>query len=330
MATPTNTLLTTGGSAVIGMREDLSDKITMLDKAETPLFSWMGTTTAKNSTAHDWEDQRLRAPAKNAKPEGDVFAPTAPVRPIRLSNACQISTEVASVSGTSEAVDVAGNAGDLDYQLLVKGKELKRDIEKFTILANQVKKITDPREAAGILTFAGVAETGAGGTEPTGDGATVVVRGTGRALTTTLLDNILQEMSEEGAEPAVAFMVGRVKRVFDALSADNNLAQNQIVLGNGRDVGITFVNTVTLYKSTFGTIAFVLNKHMSGATADQGDILIFDGREEFRPKKAVLPGRSFVRGNPQLNHDGRSQAVIWEGTVEVPAPKAVGLLTGLQ
>jgi hypothetical protein len=191
MTTPTATLLTTGGSAIVGQREDLADYISMIDPEEVPFYSWAGRGTAKSSTAHDWETVSLRAPAKNARAEGDTFAASTAKLATRLSNACQISGEVASVSGTSEAVDVAGNAGSLDWQMMLKGIEVRRDIEKGTLLPNQVKKATDPRECAGILTWAGTANVGAGGTIPTANGATAYVAGTTYDMDTERLNDLL-------------------------------------------------------------------------------------------------------------------------------------------
>ena len=51
MTTQTGALLTTGGSAVVGMREDLGDTVSRMDPGTTPAVSWFGTGTADNTTA---------------------------------------------------------------------------------------------------------------------------------------------------------------------------------------------------------------------------------------------------------------------------------------
>lgn len=328
MAKPTNTVVTTGYTppAGIGMREDLAEEIIMISPEETPVFSWLRQGKASNSTAHEWQTVSLRTPAKNAQPEGNQFVPTAGKATTRLVNACQIATEVAAVSGTSEAVDTAGDAGTLEFQMLIKGKELKRDLEVNPTLANQIRKITDPREAAGLMNFAATATTdvGVGGTKPTGDGATLIVEGTGRDLTLALVNTVLGNMWKEGARGSLMVMPINQKNRFDALAPAANLADNTYNLDVGGAPGVVMDVTVAIYKTSVGTVKIMLSQHMDDST-----VLIFDERDEYRPKKCPLPGRDFAKGNPQLNHDGQSQAVIWEGTLEAPSPAAIGLIAGL-
>jgi hypothetical protein len=321
MTTPTETLLTTGGSPLVGMREDLADYISRIDPTEVPFTTWAGTGEATNSTAHEWQTISLRSPAKNAQAEGDQFVASAAKRSTRLRNVCQIASEVASVSGTSQAVKKAGRENELDWQMLLKGLELRRDIETNPMLANQDFKATDPREAAGIVTFAGSANVGAGGTEPTADGDTEYAAGTTHMLNLDTFDTLAQEMWIKGARPDMMMLHPTQKRIFDKLATDENLAENQV---NVRGTGVELITTVSVYKSVFGAINIVLNQWMG-----EGEILLFDSRQQFRPKVCPLPGRSYTPGNPQLNFDGVSNAVIWEGTLEVPNPSAVGLIAGL-
>lgn len=324
MAKPTNTLITVGSQ--IGAREDLADYITMISPEETPVFSWLRAGKATNSTSHEWQTISLRTPAKNAQPEGNQFVPTAAKTTTRLVNACQIAYEVAAVSGTAEAVDTAGDAGTIEFQMLIKGKELRRDLEVNPTLANQVRKATDAREAAGLMNFvaAATADTGTGGTDPTGDGATAIVEGTGRALSIALVNAMLGSMWKEGARPTLMVMPVNQKLLFDALAPAANLADNTYNLDVGGAPGVVMDVTVAVYKSAFGAVKLMLDQHQDDTT-----VLAFDERDEYRPKKCPLPGRNFVKGNPQLNHDGASQAIIWEGTLEVPSPNAIGLIAAL-
>ena len=90
---------------------------------------------------------------------------------------------------------------------VLKGIELRRDIEE-TLLSNRVRKATDPRECAGILTWVAAANTsvGATGVVPTGDGTTALVEGTPRALTTALLNTQMLAMSLGGSKPGLIMM----------------------------------------------------------------------------------------------------------------------------
>ena len=66
MTTQTGALITTGGSAVVGMREDLADTISRMDPGTTPAVSWFGSGSATHTTAHEWETVDLRAPRQQA------------------------------------------------------------------------------------------------------------------------------------------------------------------------------------------------------------------------------------------------------------------------
>jgi hypothetical protein len=319
MTTPTATLLST---AAVGNREDLADYISMIDPEEVPFYSWCGRGEA-TSTKHEWQTISLRAPAKNAQAEGDVFVPTTAKTTTRLFNYCQISTEVGSVSRTQEVVDKAGRGSEMDYQMLLKGIELRRDVEAGTLLANQDFKSTDPRESAGIVTWAGASWVGTGGTVPTANGDTEYAAGTAWTLNTDVLNNQLMTMWVAGARPDTMMMSPGGKLVFDNLAAGSNLADNQVMLGRGGDVGVDFIVTVAVYKSAFGAVKIMLNQWLGAA-----EILIFDSRQQFKPKVCPLPSSNFVPGPVVLNHDGKSRAVVFEGTLEVPNPHAVGLLAG--
>jgi hypothetical protein len=322
MTTPSNTFLTTGGSPLVGMREDLSDIISQIDPEEVPFTTWAGSGEATNDLAHEWQTLALIAPTKIAWAEGDQFEATAPRRTTRLKNTCQILGDVASVSGTSQVVKKAGRQDELDFQMMIKATELRRHREYNPFLANQDWKQTDPREAAGVLTYAGSANVGAGGTEPTADGDTEYVAGTTHILNTDVWDTLVQEMWIKGARPDTAMMHPTQKRIFDKMATDENLAENQVNIRGGD--GVEFITTVSIYKGAFGAIKLMMNQWMG-----EDQILIFDGRQQFRPKICPLPGRDWVPGNPQLNHDGKSQAIIWEGTLEVPNPNAIGFFAGL-
>ena len=71
--------------------------------------------------------------------EGDDPTTTVTTPTVRLGNLCQISYKVARVSGTQQAVDHAGRDNELAYQEMLKGLELKRDVEMILVGTNQAK-----------------------------------------------------------------------------------------------------------------------------------------------------------------------------------------------
>jgi hypothetical protein len=125
MALPTNTFAT---YEAIGNREDLSDVIYRIDPTDTPFVTSIEREKATNVN-HEWQTQALAAAAQNAQLEGDDPQTNTTTPTVRLGNLCQISNKVARVTGTQRAVLHAGRDDELAYQEMLKGLELKRDME---------------------------------------------------------------------------------------------------------------------------------------------------------------------------------------------------------
>src|SRR4051812_42707397 len=126
MALPTNAFAT---YQAIGNREDLSDLIYRIDPTDTP---FMSAAEQEKATAvkHEWQTQALAAASgSNAQLEGDDITADSTTVTVRLSNTAQISRKTAQVSGTQQAVQHAGRDNELAYQEMLKGLELKRDME---------------------------------------------------------------------------------------------------------------------------------------------------------------------------------------------------------
>ena len=121
---PTQTVYTTAGN-----REDLTDVIYNIDPTETPFITNVER-IGRKAVLHEWQTQALAAAvATNQQLEGDNVTPAVHTPTVRLGNYCQISRKDGRVSGTQESVQSAGRDDELDYQKVLKGKELKRDME---------------------------------------------------------------------------------------------------------------------------------------------------------------------------------------------------------
>ena len=108
----------------------------------------------------------LTAAAVNRQIEGDDAAGGTSVATSRLGMYCQISSKYAVVSDTQQAVDKAGRASEMSYQVAKRLGEMKRDIE-FNIAQNggsSAGSASAARGAAGVeawLTYAvGASMTG--------------------------------------------------------------------------------------------------------------------------------------------------------------------------
>jgi len=211
---PANTYIETTAPNV---KEDLADIIYQIDKDETPMVSMLDS-VGSEQVMTEWLVQELYPAANVPQPEGFTAAMSPAKKPLRLNNICQILARTVSVSGTLRVVNQVGEE-EYARQLLLRGQELKRDLE-LAICSESVKTIADPRALAGFQTWCTVGSVGAGaGAFPTGDGTNGHTPGTARDLTITLIEDCLQANFNNGEVPSVALMSANIKRYFSVLAA---------------------------------------------------------------------------------------------------------------
>ena len=259
MSQPTNTYSTYDA---IGNREDLKDFITNISPTKTPFQSGIATVNA-TSTKHEWQtDSLASASGTNAVIEGDDATTDSATATTRLFNYTQILDKVPRVTGTQRAIDSAGRADEMDYQILKRTKEIKRDLET-SLLANNAQVAGDDttaRELGGIESFIATNDSlGATGSSPTGDGTDARTDGTQRAFTEAQLKTVIAACFDQGGEPDT-IMVGSFNK--QALSAFSG--------GSTRNIdatGKTLVNAIDVYVSDFGTMQVVPNRFQRSRSA---------------------------------------------------------------
>ena len=254
MALPTNTFAT---YEAIGNREDLSDVIYRIDPTDTP---FMSAAEREKATAvnHEWQTQALAAvDTTNAQLEGDDASTNATTPTVRLGNVCQISDKVARVTGTQRAVEHAGRDDELAYQEMLKGLELKRDMESILIGTNQAKVTgsdTVARKTASVISWLkSNTSKGTGGADPAAaDGSGSRTDGTARAFTEANLKTVLQSIWISGGKPDCIMVGGFNKQVFSTFT------------GRATPIEDTkakkIVAAVDAYESDFGRLKVVPNR----------------------------------------------------------------------
>src|SRR6476619_6353344 len=198
MALPSNTFST---YTAIGNREDLSDVIYRIDPTDTPFMSAIEREKA-TAVAHEWQTQaRAAVDTGNAVLEGDDATTDVATPTVRLGNICQISDKVARVTGTQRAVEHAGRDDELEYQEMLKGLELKRDMESILVGTNQAKitgNDSTARKTASVLSWikTNTSKGSAGGAaDPSAaDGTGTRTDGTQLAFTEARLKTVLQSI----------------------------------------------------------------------------------------------------------------------------------------
>jgi len=256
MAQPTNTYDT---YAAAGLREDLSDVIYRIDPTDVPFTSNIGRSKA-SAKYHEWQIQNLAAARDdNARIEGDDATNTQVTPAIRVGNRTQISDKVAQVTGTLEAVDKAGRDSEMEYQVLLKGLELKRDVEK-QMLSNKPSvagSSTTASQSAGFESWlTSNVSRGTGGLSGGFSGGVVnaPTDGTARTFTETLLKSVLASCFSNGGKPTMLMLGPSQKQVFSGFTG---IAVNRREV-KGKDQGV-IIGAADVYVSDFGTLNVVPN-----------------------------------------------------------------------
>jgi hypothetical protein len=253
--------------SAVGIREDMSDTISRIDPTDTPFFTAAGKTKA-DAKYHEWQIQQLAAPGaagSNAALDGADAAAASTTPTVRVGNRTQIMTKTAIVSGGLQAVDTAGRANEMAYQVLLKGLELKRDME--------VQAVTNGASRADNGTLAGLTGSfeswlttnvsrSAGGTPGASGGfsAGVVAAPTDgsipRAFTETLLKTVLASMYGAGAKPSILSLGTLQKQVFSGFSG---LSSNRNVINTKSKDMVQIVAAADVYVSDYGALSVVPN-----------------------------------------------------------------------
>ena len=256
MSLPTSTFVT---YQAVGNREDLSDMIYRIDPVDTP---FMSAAEKEKATAvnHEWQTQALApASASNAQLEGDDPTTNGTTPTVRLGNLCQISYKVAAVSGTQQAVEHAGRDNELAYQEMLKGLELKRDIETILCGTNQAKNAgssTTPRYTASILSWimsnTSKSTAGSPADPAAADGTGTRTDGTQIAFTEARLKSVLSSIWTNGGKPGVIMTGAFNKQVFSTFTGRSTAIED----AKSKKI----VASVDAYESDFGKLKVVANR----------------------------------------------------------------------
>jgi hypothetical protein len=311
-AAPAGTYIET---AAVGVKEDLADIIYRIDPDETPLVSACARVEA-NQVLTEWLVQELNAAADNAQPEGFTAVMQAVIKPVRLNNVCQILARTVAVSNTLRSVDMAGGEDEYNRQLVLRGMEVKRDLE-LAVTSPLVRTITDPRHMSGLPCYCVNGSRGAGaGVMPVGDGSNAGTAGTLRDLTLAMIDSAMQQAWQAGGKPTLAVMSGNIKAYFATLSQGGTgnpiVAQNIQNVTSSQDV--TIMGAVDVYRTNFGALQLAPDRFMPAHLI----LLVSTDYVEMAP----LSGRDITEQSYAMTGDNSQGGVVYEGCIRPTAPKA--------
>lgn len=314
MATPVNAVSTV---LINGKREDLTDIISNIDPYDTPFLSAIPKGTATALT-HEWQTDELRAPAVNTKIEGEDATINPGTFTTMNSNICQIVSETLQVTGSADAVNKAGRAKEMGYQLAKKGKEIRLDME-LMLVGTPLAKINRSSSVAGqagnIYSYYKTnGSGGAGFVAPTGNGATTGTAGTLRTLTEAMVLTAAENIWKEGGQANKLMCNSSLKKY---ISANFKGRATQINL-NASDNRIS--QAVDVYESDFGTYSIELNRWFKNDA-----VFMYDPKMH-----ALCYLRPFLHWELAKTGDSEKRQMLAEYTLRINNEKSGALIRDVQ
>lgn len=251
----------------IGAREDLEDIIYNMAPMDTYFLSNAAKGKATN-VLHEWQTDTLDSPvATNKFTEGDDFSAQAVNPTTRLKNYCQIARKDFVITRTANKANAAGRAEELAYQTVLKGKAIKRDIEKHLLSTENASAGTSasPRSAAAVETWIytnnHVSATGqTTNTTPapvSGLASTAGTDGSATAFVETDLKTTLQQAWSCGGETDIILLGPTLKAKLDAFTGIATRYRN---VNSGQQAEI--IGAADVYVSSFGSHKVVVSRYI--------------------------------------------------------------------
>lgn len=238
---------------IVGVKEEISDFISMITPSDTPFLSSIGTEAIKN-TLYQWQEDQLRATAKNAKLQGADAVDTTRDQPTMRSNGTQIIGETFKVAGTTDAIDVYGRDKISAREMMKTGKLVKMDLELSLVGTGQ--------------TYVAAAEAVAGefaGVQAQIHANTTTTLGTAGPITEAHVVNLHEKLYNAGSDGSILM----VKPSDTKIISSWQLASGRTQYVNNGDNKIT--NVINVYEGPFGTVRVVKNRRQRNQ-----DALIYD------------------------------------------------------
>jgi len=266
----------------VGIREDVSDLIYNIAPVETPFLSAVATAKAAQRI-HYWQIDGLPAVdgTTGVLIEGDEGNIVVTAATALRGTFTQINGTTFGVTGSEESAAKYGRDSEMAYQSARYGRWLKRQVEMACTGLNQQAVVGDntgagvARKTASLSCWLTTAVSrGATGANPaapvngipTGAAA---VDGTQRALTTTLVDDVMQLTYDAGGKPSLLLAGPRQRTKFSAL--DGAGIARRADASERRTYGVS-----DLYASNFGDLVVVTSRHMRKTASVDRELYVID------------------------------------------------------
>lgn len=282
------------------VKQQLSNIVDMLDTAETPFYSMIGTETVGGRTV-EWAEDKIRDPKANAAVEGAVAGDALSAPLIERSNYTQIFSDFVNVSGSAAANEQAGKL-ELARQRENTSKAVKTDVENAFLSAS----VASAGDASSARTCAGFTAQ----VDPTN-----VIDGKSAKITEDALNDLLEIIYTKGGRPSVIMCHPALKRALSkVLKTDRQHSIDNSTVVNG---------AVDIYESDFGRLEIIPNRFAEFDTGTGvGSIYVIDPTKW---KKVFF--RNWKKEELAKTGDSIKEQILCEVTLKNTAYGASGVIT---
>ena len=305
-------------ASIKGKPRDLMDMIFNVAPTDTPFLTMCGKSTA-SQTLHEWQTDTLASPAENSVLEGADTNTFSESYTTELSNKTQILKKAINVSGTAQAVKQAGVSKQYAYQMALRTKELKKDVE-YALLQNKISRAdngTNGRLMTGLPCWMQTNyAAGASGAKATSSAACTA--GTARLPTEAMLKSLLTGIYNAGGNPDRIMM-----------APDIRVKMSEVLTGGGTKMEKAETKKATavidVYVSDFGALKLVPNRVQAYETFSKTCAFVLDPQYW---KVAYL--RGFREERLAVTGDSLKGHVLVECTLEARNDASSGVLADLK
>jgi hypothetical protein len=203
----------------------------------------------------------------------------------RVQNFCEERVKVVRVSKRANASETIGFARALAYQVMMRQKELRRNVDA-TVFSNNASQADDGNTTPGVT--AGLdawletntsngADTGAnGGFNPTTGIVDAYTPGTKRALSESVFKDLLQSVFEAGGESMTVMCRPSVARIFSEYQFTAGARIATLTSEAGQEGKATAVGAVNVYIGDFAVVTIKANRLQPQIAAGVSTMFILD------------------------------------------------------
>jgi len=252
------------------IREDVMEKIWDISKIPLPFTDACSKGTHTNRRVEFVVDKLGTPVASNAVVEGVDITQNNTAIGTRLGNYTQIPVKAVSITTTAEASNGIGGMNSLSYQLMMRQQELRRDVEA-QMMSHQASVAGDAATVAGISAGIGaqlkthvkVGATGAVGGFNTTTGLFVApTPGTKRALSETLIRDVLQDIYVAGGNTAMLMARPPVIRLMSAYMFGTTAKIATLQTSTSGASAQTAIGSVNVFVTDFGQVVKMVDNRI--------------------------------------------------------------------